>query len=298
MRRLIGKKWLVAGFLLLITTSGYLTFVFLNQSKDITHYPGKRVIKYSFTMKNQSNRAIESASFWAYLPVKQTEFQKRVKIDFSHPTNIKEDLMGNEKVVFTAHNLPPFGSKVFSISTELDVAYTPNKLAPIDVGPYLQAEKLIESDDPRIIAIAETLKADTMSETAINIYNWVLGNLSDAGYVERDHGALYALDKKAGDCTEFMNLFLALARANGIPSRGVAGYISGESTILVPRDYHNWAEVYIDSVWRIVDPLNKVIFKNEPDYIAMRYLGSSVADEEDNTQRFFKGDGSVQVSMN
>ena len=294
----MGKKWLIAGILLLITISAYLTFNFLNQPKETTHYPGKRVIKYSFTMNNQSNQAIESASFWAYLPIKQTTFQKRVKIDFSHPANIKEDLMGNEKVFFTAQNLPPFGSTVFSISTALDVANTPNQLAPIDVGPYLQAEKLVESDDPRIIAIAENLKADTMSETAINIYNWVLGNLSDAGYIERDHGALYALEKKAGDCTEFMNLFLALARASGIPSRGIAGYISRESTILVPRDYHNWAEVYIDSVWRVVDPLNKVIFKNESHYIAMRYLGGSMEDEEDNTQRFFKGDGSVQVSMN
>ena len=190
MRRLIAKKWLVTVFLALVTTSVYLAFNFLDRPELAQDYPGKRVIKYSFTAQNQSNQVIDSASFWVYLPIKQSAFQKRVKADFSHPAKIKVDSQGNEKVFFIAKNLPPFGSTVFSISTELNMANTPNQLAPIDVDPYLQAEKLIESDDPRIIAIADNLKADTMSETAINIYNWVLGNLSDAGYIERDHGAL------------------------------------------------------------------------------------------------------------
>ncbi len=301
MRGLMGqdkKTWLVVSFMLLIAVGVYFVVDYVKQTGLTDNYPDKRVIKYSFTMQNPTNRLIETASFWVYLPIKQTAFQKRGNVNFSHPVENRVGLSGNEKIIFTAKNLPPFGSKVFSISAEMNIANSANRISPVEMESYLRPEKHIESEDPKIIAIAETLKKDSMADTAININNWVMENLSDAGYTKRDHGALYALDKKTGDCTEFMNLFLALARANGIPARGVAGYINKESTILKSRNYHNWAEVYIDSVWRVVDPLNKVIFKNDNHYIAMRYLGPSAKDNADNTQRFFDSDASVRVSMN
>jgi len=292
------KTWLVISFVLLITVGVYFVVDYVKQTRLTNNYPDKRVIKYSFTMQNPTNRLIETASFWVYLPIKQTAFQKRINVSFSRPVENRVDADGNEKIIFTAKNLPPFGSEVFSISTEINIANSGNRLGPVEMEAFLRPEKYIESEDPKIIAIAETLKADSMTDTAININNWVIENLTDAGYIKRDHGALYALDKKAGDCTEFMNLYLALARASGIPARGVAGYVNKESAILKSRNYHNWAEVYIDSVWRVVDPLNKVIFKNDNNYIAMRYMGRSATDNADNTQRFFDSDASVRVSMN
>lgn len=301
MRGLMGqgkKTWLLISVMLLTAVGVYFAVDYLMKTRVTDNYPDKRIIKYSFTMQNPTNSLIENASFWVYLPAKQTTYQKRTNVSFSHRVENRVDSNGNEKVVFTAKNLPPFGNEVFSVSAEIDIANSPNRLASVDMEPYLQPEKHIESEDPRIVAIADSLKADSMTDSAININNWVIENLSDAGYIRRDHGAIYALENKTGDCTEFMNLFLALARASGIPARGVAGYVNKESTILKSRNYHNWAEIYIDSAWRVVDPLNKVIFKNESHYIAMRYLGSSPTDNTDNTQRFFDNDASVRVSMN
>jgi len=284
--------------LVILAIGIFLVYYFLLNKHESDNYPGNKTIKYSFTLKNPTNQFINTTSLWVYLPRERTAFQKRVKTNFSQPAIIIKDSANNEKAVFTAHNIPPFGSAVLSVSAELNFANNPNRTSGFDRSTYLRAGHNVESDDPRIMSIANTLKAETMYGTTENIYKWILNNLSDAGYVERDHGALYALDHKTGDCTEFMNLFLALARASGIPSRGVAGYISGESAILLPRNFHNWVEVYINSAWRVVDPINKVIFKNESFYIPMRYLAGSGSDETGNTQRFFDSDDAVQVSMN
>src|SRR2546422_771175 len=62
--------------------------------------------------------------------------------------------------------------------------------------------------------------------------------------------ALQVLEGRVGDCNEHAVLFVALARAAGLPARTVVG--------LVPVDgrfyYHAWAEVYLGD-WVAVDPM-------------------------------------------
>lgn len=103
---------------------------------------------------------------------------------------------------------------------------------------------------------------------------------------------------KQGDCTEFMYLFAALCRGNGIPSRGMGGYICRENTILRPNDYHDWAEFYEDGAWNIADPQKNVFMQNQFHYIAMRIVGESSINPMEEFRRFrFEGDGLI-VKMN
>jgi transglutaminase-like putative cysteine protease len=57
------------------------------------------------------------------------------------------------------------------------------------------------------------------------------------------------LAERAGDCNEFTTLFVALARASGLPARTVSGliYLGGRFY------YHAWPEVYLND-WVAVDP--------------------------------------------
>ena len=62
------------------------------------------------------------------------------------------------------------------------------------------------------------------------------------------------IDQKLGDCTEYAQLFISLARLNGIPAREVSGlaynYIDDN-----PMFYgHAWVEVWFDGRWKEVDP--------------------------------------------
>ena len=123
-----------------------------------------------------------------------------------------------------------------------------------DGGSFLEEERFVEVEHPRIQAAARALGGERDGEVAQAAYEWVSTQLRDPGYVRDDRGALYALERGQGDCTEHMYLFTALARARGIPARGVGGFVVAESGVLRSGDYHNWAEFHASDTWRVADP--------------------------------------------
>jgi transglutaminase-like putative cysteine protease len=62
--------------------------------------------------------------------------------------------------------------------------------------------------------------------------------------------ATRTLAARSGDCTDLTALFVALARAAGIPARPAAGLLWQSPHFY----YHAWAEVYLGD-WVAVDPL-------------------------------------------
>jgi transglutaminase-like putative cysteine protease len=62
--------------------------------------------------------------------------------------------------------------------------------------------------------------------------------------------ALDVLHQRVGDCNEHAILFVALARALGIPARQQAGIIYQEGKFF----YHAWAQVHLGA-WVSVDPI-------------------------------------------
>ncbi|MBN1456344.1 MAG: transglutaminase domain-containing protein, partial [Sedimentisphaerales bacterium] len=120
-----------------------------------------------------------------------------------------------------------------------------------DLKSFLAAEKYIEADDPLIQQAAGGLKGTDELSTVKNIYEYVIDSITYSGYLKADHGAVYALKKKKGDCSEYSYLFAALCRANNIPAKFVEGYaFDGEKE---PR--HDWVEVYLEKYgWVPFDP--------------------------------------------
>ena len=71
-------------------------------------------------------------------------------------------------------------------------------------------------------------------------------------YVPSYSNALEALQSRRGDCTEHSVLFVALARALGIPARvavGIAYWPPGQGF-----GWHAWAEVRSGDTWYATDP--------------------------------------------
>ena len=79
--------------------------------------------------------------------------------------------------------------------------------------------------------------------------DWVHKNLR-MGQIETPFAsAEEVLESREGDCSEHATLFVALARAAGIPARVCDGIVYiGEAF-----DYHMWAEVYVGE-WIAIDP--------------------------------------------
>ena len=125
---------------------------------------------------------------------------------------------------------------------------------------YLKPLKYWESDQTRIKTLAEELK------TPRQIYDYVVDNLIyDYGRLGESTtrlGAANALDNQdSALCMEFTDLFIALARARGIPARAVNGYAYTDNSSLRPLSLkqdvlHAWPEYYDQErqLWRPVDP--------------------------------------------
>ena len=117
---------------------------------------------------------------------------------------------------------------------------------------WLEPEALIQSRDPRIAAEARRIigRERSPARVADLLATWVHQSLHRAtpenGSVP---SAVRVLENPKGDCNEAATLFVALARAAGLPARTVSGLIYLNDRFY----YHAWAEIYLND-WIAVDP--------------------------------------------
>jgi transglutaminase-like putative cysteine protease len=115
---------------------------------------------------------------------------------------------------------------------------------------FLDPEPLLESRSPEIIQLAVRLRgtADDPRVVAERINRWVYDSLRKEINVGVP-SALGTLRARVGDCNEHTQLYVALARAAGIPARVAAGlaFLDGKFY------YHAWPEVFLER-WVAVDP--------------------------------------------
>ncbi|MCP3873146.1 MAG: transglutaminase domain-containing protein [Desulfobacteraceae bacterium] len=288
-RGLLSKFIVLCAALILCTSVCYDSFAsseLLKKNTTAKIYPIKKNIIYSFTLENKTNTTVENAQFWTYAPVKKTATQLCGDIVSSHPYKIMIDPIGNQILCYTFDIFPPHGKKIISITAKLNMSNQSNKMAGSTVASYLNPEPLIETDHPLIKKKASQLVSSDQQKTIKQTLSWVNRHIKYNGYVSKDHGALYALKHKKGDCTEYMSLFQALCRANQIPTRGIGGYVCQENTVLKPSGYHNWAEVYSRSVWQIADPMENKLNETQSAYIAMRIIVKNQEQPLQNHHRF------------
>jgi hypothetical protein len=120
-----------------------------------------------------------------------------------------------------------------------------------DLSKFLAPERFIESDDEQIRAEAAKAveKITGTRARAERLVRHVNGLLEKKPTVSLP-SAREVLRTKVGDCNEHTALYVALARAIGIPARIATGvaYVRGAFY------YHAWPEVYVDGAWLPVDP--------------------------------------------
>jgi hypothetical protein len=110
-------------------------------------------------------------------------------------------------------------------------------------------------------------------------------------------GAKYAVDKRRGDCTEYAYLVTALARVNGIVARPLGGYVMDRNGSPKADEYHNWAEVYVDGSWRLIDAQKENNQTNIEQYVAMQVISQKIPNSMETAHRFpVKGKIAVHVN--
>ena len=133
-----------------------------------------------------------------------------------------------------------------------DVRPTTIPMRPERFGSELKPSAFVQSNDPKIVQQAKSIVgAETDAVKVMRMLNrWVYRNL-DKQYMGAVSNALDTLATKSGDCTEHSVLFVALARAVGLPAREVSGIVYSEE--YGGFFFHQWAEVFVGK-WVATDP--------------------------------------------
>lgn len=278
------NKYLIISVIITLSLIGAAYTFFATQ----THYAStEKLLRFNYIIKNDSEKLVADARFIAAVPMQIDGVQSIQSINSSYEYQIID--ADNRSIEFPLKNITPYSSKIIDLTLVISLTNKP-KTKLDKATEYLQPQKYIETETQEIKELAAQLKGKTATDTAKNIHQWLVNNIELSSYTADSKGAAYLLKNKTGDCTEFMYAFIALARANGIPARGISGFwIPGESSLINAADYHDWAEFYDGDRWVLVDSSKQVFDSSLMNYIVIH---SNV-----DLERFDISEKSVSVSL-
>jgi hypothetical protein len=165
--------------------------------------------------------------------------------------------LGDYKLPTSHRQILTSDSKKKTTTLELTHDFRIEKAIPLtkeESRRYVRSTPRLQCDQEVIIKQAKKILGDE-GNTLVKVrklVKWV-HNTVELSYAANADTAIQVLDSKAGDCKNFTLLFVALARASGIPAREVSGlaFVTGGK----PRFAgHAWAEIHDAHQWVTVDP--------------------------------------------
>jgi transglutaminase-like putative cysteine protease len=172
------------------------------------------------------------------------------------PRDVKRLRVRLEGADLTSLDLQGAGQTVDGDVVEIRDAQQLKGPADPDARRYLAPEPLVESDAPEIQAeAAAAVRQVTGSRARAEALTRYVNSIIEKKPTVSLPSAREVLRTRIGDCNEHTVLYVAMARAVGIPSRIAVGlaYVRGAFY------YHAWPEVYLDEgssggFWFPVDP--------------------------------------------
>ncbi len=230
---------------------------------------GKRSFKFTYSMKI-SDIPVNSRSVLVYFPIPQSDAHQGVtdvNIESPFPYSfLSDNEYGNKIAKIEASDISgeEFEIKLSFRADRNNVSALGGSQKGFDTPSsrmrtrLLSPDRLVPLNGPVLKACKEVLRnGQTDLEKARAIYDYVVSTMaydkSGTGWGRGD--VLYACDARTGNCTDFHSLFVAMARASGIPARFVMGFP-------VPKlekggeigGYHCWAEFFTSDLgWVPVD---------------------------------------------
>ncbi len=149
---------------------------------------------------------------------------------------------------------------------------------PAEVKKYIQSDFWIPSNDRKVRTLAAQITKGKRGilQKARAVYDWTVDNTRrDPNVPGCGLGNVEAtLASRSGKCADISSVFVALARAAGVPSREVFGLRLGEpGQTDVTDGHHCWAEFYLPGTgWVPVDPadVQKIMLQKNLDQAAAK----------------------------
>lgn len=210
-------------------------------------------IYYNYQVEGEVNHIVSTF----FLPKNLPNKQRIINIDATPPAHKIFKSGGNQYIQFVFDQ--PRTDFVLNIKLDIELyrydlmmaEYNRlNSLTDISEN-FLRSEQFLRKTNKHILEVADTISGKTQLETVHNLYDFVVNHLEYDNDLRENLGAIKALKKKRGDCTEYADLFVTLCRAKEIPARVVAGCIAEYGA----NPNHHWAEVFIHNMgWVPFDP--------------------------------------------
>lgn len=129
---------------------------------------------------------------------------------------------------------------------------------PVEIREYLKNTVFTPTDGKiKEIALGITNDRQKISEKAKAVYQWVVKNtVRDPNVIGCGTGEVEkVIAKKSGKCADISSVFVAVARAAGVPAREVFGLRLGKKDEEdMTGGHHCWAEFYVPGYgWAPVD---------------------------------------------
>lgn len=181
-----------------------------------------------------SNASLASAAHAAKLVVRLVD----VDLDGFDLTGGRQTLRGDTLII------------VREDVAQLAAGYTLPYRGGGEPADELGASPLIQVSDPRIVEAAKAVAGEETDPVVVarKLNDWVYRTVAKE-LVPSVPSAVQVLESRRGDCNEHTILYVALARALGLPARTAVGLVHLDGSFY----YHAWPEVWLGE-WVAVDP--------------------------------------------
>jgi transglutaminase-like putative cysteine protease len=185
----------------------------------------------------------------------------RLDTDVDGRLRRSHDCFGNVVHLFYAD--APLQRLTLHVTGEVDTHDTGSRLTgaaePLPAAVFLRGTPLCTAD-AAILALARQCNAANPLDTCHNLTVALFEGMAfDADVTHSHTDAIHAYGLRAGVCQDYSHIFLAAARALGIPSRYVSGHLLRADGLIVQPAGHAWVEALIpDLGWVGFDPTNGI----------------------------------------
>jgi transglutaminase-like putative cysteine protease len=258
--------------------------------------PVTRRLQWSITVRNTTGQVVSTVELVARVPLAETPWQRTLKVDAGRPYERVSEPDGGQlvRVVFT--NLPPYALRDVRLTASVELNAAGNAQAPD--AAWLEPAGAFDFRDAAFARELELARRQEGDVLPVRIGRQVKARICDYVFSGQGRSAIDALQSGQGDCSEQMNLSVAMLRKSGIHARGMGGVVASSDRMLAPQDYHNWAVYHDEHGWGIVDANRGRWGTNAMDYVAFEWVDGTRADDVRCVRRYRVTGPGVTARMN
>ncbi|PID42750.1 MAG: hypothetical protein CSB48_09265 [Proteobacteria bacterium] len=296
MKCLIGQRIRpIAIVVLLLALVGvvYWVVIYLNQTETRQNSTtvSQKHLRYQFELHNRGEAVADQVDITLFIPDDSLPFQRRIGTKAGNLAQLSSGEYTEDGFRLRLKRIAPYARKSIILDAQVEIT---SGMHIVEPGQWLAAQRYIEADHPLVRRVAQQFSSLSKHLQPKAVYSWVVENIQSLNYIRESRGAVWVLENRKGDCTEFSYLYVALLRHLGIPAMPVGGFIARQpSTVLGGADYHNWAYFHQDGEWKLADPQNGVFDQSAENYVVFRVI----RDPEDERAKFFTSHPDVLVFM-